>query len=140
MTHRRGPVEADDTVDAQTAPTAPWKTLRVSHELPQGTVFIKSPTKNPEEPYFISDGYVGTRVAKYDPDDNFIMDWGQEPADPDNPGPNEFDTVHAITISADRLLYVSDRAHGRIQVFDEDGTFQFMFSTGPRGESLPYAI
>jgi sugar lactone lactonase YvrE len=94
----------------------------------------------PDGTYFISDGYVGTRVAKYDADDNFIMDWGQEPADPDNPGPNEFDTVHAITISADGLLYVSDRAHGRIQVFDADGNFQFMFSTGPRGESLPYAI
>ena len=33
---RTGPVEADGTVDAPNAPTAPWKTLRVSHELPQG--------------------------------------------------------------------------------------------------------
>jgi len=94
----------------------------------------------PDGTYFISDGYVGTRVAKFSPDDEFIMDWGEAPADPDNPGPNEFDTVHAIAISADRLLYVSDRAHARIQVFDENGEFQFMFPTGPRGESLPYAI
>lgn len=94
----------------------------------------------PDGTYFISDGYVGTRVAKYDADDNFVMDWGQEPGDPANPGPYEFDTVHAITISEDRLLYVSDRAHARIQVFDENGEFQFMFPTGPRGESLPYAV
>ena len=94
----------------------------------------------PDGTYFISDGYVGTRVAKFDADDNFIMDWGQAPADPANPGPNEFNTVHAITISADRLIYVSDRAHARIQVFDENGNFQFMFPTGQRGESLPYAI
>lgn len=94
----------------------------------------------PDGTYFISDGYVGTRVAKYDANDNFIMDWGQAPADPENPGPNEFDTVHAIAISSNRLLYVSDRAHARIQVFDENGKFQFMFSTGPRGESLPYAV
>ena len=33
---RTGPVEADGTVDAQNAPTAPWTTLRVFHELPQG--------------------------------------------------------------------------------------------------------
>ena len=33
---RTGPVEADGTVDAPNAPTAPWKTLRVFHELPQG--------------------------------------------------------------------------------------------------------
>ncbi|MDE0395867.1 MAG: hypothetical protein OYK82_13935 [Gammaproteobacteria bacterium] len=94
----------------------------------------------PDGTYFISDGYVGTRVAKYDPDDNFVMDWGQEPADPANPGPYEFDTVHAITISEDRMIYVSDRAHARIQVFDENGEFQFMFPTGPRGSSLPYAV
>jgi hypothetical protein len=94
----------------------------------------------PDGTYFISDGYVGTRVAKYGPDDQFIMDWGREPADPDNPGPYEFDTVHAIAISRDRLLYVSDRAHARIQVFDENGNFQFMFPTGPRGSSLPYAV
>ena len=94
----------------------------------------------PDGTYFISDGYVGTRVAKFDADDNFIMDWGQAPADPANPGPNEFNTVHAITISQDRLIYVSDRAHARIQVFDENGNFQFMFPTGQRGQSLPYAI
>ena len=29
-------MEADGTVDAPNAPTAPWKTLRVFHELPQG--------------------------------------------------------------------------------------------------------
>ena len=33
---RTGPVEADGAVDAQNAPTAPWKTLCVFHELPQG--------------------------------------------------------------------------------------------------------
>ena len=29
-------MEAVGAVDAQPAPTAPWKTLRVFHELPQG--------------------------------------------------------------------------------------------------------
>ena len=33
---RTGPVEADAAVDAQNAPTAPWKTRRVFHEFPQG--------------------------------------------------------------------------------------------------------
>ena len=33
---RTGPVEADGAVDAQNAPTAPWKTRSVFHELPQG--------------------------------------------------------------------------------------------------------
>ena len=44
-----GPVEADGAVDAQNAPTAPWKTLRVFHELHRAFP-IKSFTKNPERP------------------------------------------------------------------------------------------
>ena len=42
-------MEADGAVDAQNAPTAPWKTLCVFHELPQG-LSLKSPTKNSERP------------------------------------------------------------------------------------------
>ena len=48
---RTGPVEADGTVDAQNAPTAPWKTLRVFHELPQGLshrITHAKPRKAPE--------------------------------------------------------------------------------------------
>ena len=51
-----------------------------------------------------------------------------------NPGPNEFFTVHSIAVSADRRVFVVDRSHGRVQVFDENGQFQDMFYTGPRGE------
>ena len=81
----------------------------------------------PDGTYFITDGYGGTRVAKYDAKDNFIMDWGQAPADPKNPGPNEFNTVHSIGISADRRLFVIDRGHARMQVFDENGKFLEMW-------------
>jgi hypothetical protein len=90
----------------------------------------------PDGTFFISDGYAGTRVAKFDPDGNFLMDWGGPPADPDNPGPNEWNTVHSIQVSADRRLFVVDRGHRRIQVFDENGTFLDMWNTGMR--SLPY--
>ena len=48
---RTGPVEADGAVDAQNAPTAPWKTLLVFHELPQGVphpITHDKPRKSPE--------------------------------------------------------------------------------------------
>jgi hypothetical protein len=77
--------------------------------------------------YFITDGYGGTRVAKYDANDNFIKDWGSAPKDPANPGPNEFNTVHSIAISADQRLFVVDRGHQRMQVFDVDGNFLEMW-------------
>ncbi len=40
----------------------------------------------PDGTYFITDGYGGTRVAKFGPNDEFIKDWGQAPKDPANPG------------------------------------------------------
>ncbi len=82
----------------------------------------------PDGTYFISDGYDGKRVAKFDAEGNFIMDWGQEPPDPDNPGPSEFNNPHSIQISSDRRLYVIDRGHERMQVFDENGTFLDMWT------------
>jgi sugar lactone lactonase YvrE len=92
----------------------------------------------PDGTFFISDGYGGKRVAKYDSNGKFLMDWGQAPKDRNNPGPNEFNTVHSIDISKDRRLFVSDRSHKRIQVFDENGKFLYMFSTG--ANSSPYAV
>jgi sugar lactone lactonase YvrE len=91
----------------------------------------------PDGTFFISDGYGGTRVAKFDKDGKFLKDWGEKPKDPNNPGPNEFNTVHSIAISKDRRLFVVDRAHHRIQVFDEEGKFLDMWKTGVH--SLPYA-
>ena len=90
----------------------------------------------PDGTFCISDGYGGTRVAKFDRDGKFLMDWGGPPKDPSNPQANEFNTVHSIAISKDRRLFVVDRTHRRFQVFDENGTFLTMFSTGTY--SSPY--
>jgi len=81
----------------------------------------------PDGTYFITDGYGGTRVVKYDANDNFVMDWGGPPKDPKNPGPNEWNTVHSIAISADRRLFIIDRGHARMQVFDVNGKFLDMW-------------
>jgi DNA-binding beta-propeller fold protein YncE len=91
----------------------------------------------PDGTFFVSDGYGGKRVAKFDKDGKFIKDWGSEPKDPKNPGPNEWNTVHSIAVSKDRRVFVADRGHRRIQVFDENGKFLDMWPTGVR--SLPYA-
>ena len=91
----------------------------------------------PDGTFFVSDGYGGKRVAKFDKDGKFLVDWGEAPKNPDKPGPNEFNTVHSIAVSKDRRVFVADRGHRRIQVFDENGKFLDMFVTGVR--SSPYA-
>jgi hypothetical protein len=66
-------------------------------------------------------------VAKFDRNDKFLMDWGSAPKNPSQPGPSEFNTPHSIAISADRRVFVVDRGHQRMQVFDENGKFLDMW-------------
>jgi len=73
----------------------------------------------PDGTFFITDGYINTRVLKYDKDGKFLMMWGTEGA-----GPGQFKSpVHAVAIDDDRRLYVADRGNSRIQIFDENGKF-----------------
>jgi hypothetical protein len=67
---------------------------------------------------FISDGYVNSRVAKYDRNGDWVKQWGQAGA-----GPGEFNTPHSIAADSQGNIYVADRGNRRIQVFDHDGTF-----------------
>jgi hypothetical protein len=45
------------------------------------------------------------------------------PLETEGPGPDQFDVVHALTVSRDGLVYVADRQHRRIQVFTVDGRY-----------------
>jgi sugar lactone lactonase YvrE len=68
---------------------------------------------------FISDGYVNSRVAKYDRDGNWVKSWGER-----GTGQGQFNTVHSIAADAQGTIYVADRFNRRIQVFDSDGNFK----------------
>lgn len=75
----------------------------------------------PNGDFVVSDGYVNTRVVKFDQGGKYLMHWGTPSRSP-NPGPSEFNTVHGIAIDAQQRVYVSDRGHRRIQVFDANGS------------------
>lgn len=72
----------------------------------------------PDGSFFVTDGYVNTRVVKFDKHGKFLMTFGT----PGN-GPGQFNLPHAIAIDRNRRLYIADRANSRIQVFDENGRF-----------------
>jgi len=81
-----------------------------------------------DENIYISDGYVNSRMAKFDRDGNFLMDWGSFGS---NIG--QFNLPHAMQIDRNDNIYVADRSNRRIQVFDTDGSFQRMITL-----DLPY--
>ena len=77
----------------------------------------------PDGTFFVSDGYVNTRVVKFDKNGKFLMTWGQKGNPPNETRPSYMNTVHAIVIDKNRRLYVADRANSRVQIFDENGKF-----------------
>ena len=67
---------------------------------------------------YISDGYINSRIAKFDKDGNWVKSWGEPGSEP-----GQFNTPHNIAIDAHGNVYVADRGNRRIQVFDGDGKF-----------------
>ena len=65
---------------------------------------------------YVSDGYINSRVAKYDKEGNWMASWG-EPGS----GPGQFNTLHSIATDLQNHIYIADRGNVRIQVFDTSG-------------------
>ena len=72
----------------------------------------------PNGDFFVSDGYVNTRVAKFDRTGRFIKDWGGAGTEP-----GQFNTVHSLTIDSRNRVLVADRENSRVQIFDLEGNF-----------------
>ncbi len=99
--------------------------------------YFRAPTDvafDSDDNIYISDGYINSRVAKFDKHGNWIKSWGERGlggvhAD-QNPG--MFNTPHNIGIDRQNNVYVADRGNRRIQVFDRDGKFKrFIFLNAP---------
>jgi hypothetical protein len=67
---------------------------------------------------YITDGYVNSRVAKYNRNGDWVMSWGEP-----GTGPGQFHLPHAIVIDKDDNVYVGDRTNQRVQVFTTDGKY-----------------
>src|SRR5438477_2271555 len=72
---------------------------------------------------YITDGYVNSRVAKYDKNGDWVTSWGDK-----GTAPGQFRLPHAIAIDRNDNIYVGDRTNRRIQVFDTGGKFLRMFT------------
>ena len=96
-----------------------WK--RVTPPRPAIDGQFRQPTDvtwDPQGNIYISDGYINSRVAKFDKNGDWVKQWGDRGA-----GQGQFNTPHSIAADAKGNIYVADRGNRRIQVFDGEGTF-----------------
>src|ERR1700732_1749178 len=102
----------------------PWE--HVEPPLPAVDGLFRQPTDvawDSEGNIYITDGYVNSRVAKYDKNGDWVKSWGDK-----GTGPGQFRLPHAIVADRSNNLYVADRTNRRIQVFDTEGRFLRMFT------------
>ena len=102
----------------------PWE--HVEPPLPPVDGLFRQPTDvawDSDGNIYISDGYVNSRVAKYDSHGNWVKSWGEM-----GTGPGQFRLPHAIAVDRNNNVYVGDRSNRRIQAFDTDGKFLRMFT------------
>ena len=106
------------------AETGPWE--EVEPPLPHIDGLFRQPTDvawDSSGNIYISDGYVNSRVAKYDRNGDWVKSWGEH-----GTGPGQFRLPHAIAIDRNNNIYVGDRSNRRIQVFDVEGKFLRLFT------------
>ena len=68
--------------------------------------------------FYISDGYINTRVMKFSPNGTFLLQWGTKGV-----GPGQFDLPHGVALDEVGRVYVSDRGNARVQIFDPTGKY-----------------
>jgi peptidylamidoglycolate lyase len=70
--------------------------------------------------FYVSDGYVNSRVALFDTHGKWIQEWGKKGA-----GNGEFSNPHGIAfVPGGTDVIVADRENSRLQLFDRIGTFK----------------
>jgi len=67
---------------------------------------------------YVTDGYVNSRVAKFDRNGDWVMSWGEP-----GTGPGQFRLPHAVVIDRNDNIYIGDRTNQRVQVFNTNGTY-----------------
>jgi len=104
--------------------TKPWE--HPTPPLPHIDGLFRQPTDvawDSDGNIYISDGYVNSRIAKYDRNGDWVKSWGERGS-----RPGQFNLPHAIVVDRNNNVYVGDRSNRRIQVFDTDGRFLRMFT------------
>jgi peptidylamidoglycolate lyase len=82
----------------------------------------------PDGSFYVSDGYVNSRVARFDPQGRWVREWGRK-----GTGDAEFSNPHGVAlVPGTGDVLVADRENSRLQLFDAAGAFKRQW-TGAAG-------
>ncbi|MEO8682031.1 MAG: peptidyl-alpha-hydroxyglycine alpha-amidating lyase family protein, partial [Vicinamibacterales bacterium] len=74
----------------------------------------------PDGTFYVSDGYVNSRVALFDKHGKWLQEWGKKGA-----GEGEFSNPHGLSfVPGSTDVIVADRENSRLQLFDRIGKFK----------------
>ena len=68
--------------------------------------------------FYVSDGYVNSRVARFDRDGRFVSEWGRKGG-----AESQFSNPHGLALVPNGDVLVADRENSRVQLFTGTGTF-----------------
>jgi DNA-binding beta-propeller fold protein YncE len=88
----------------------------------------------PSGGFYVSDGYVNSRVIQYTRDGEYVRHWGRK-----GKADAEFDLVHDVVLDKRGRVFVADRSNSRIQVFDAEGRFLAKWTHVGQPWGLAYA-
>jgi len=93
----------------------------------------------PDGSFYVADGYNGTRVAKFDTDGKFLLDFGMPGERGKETRPGYLNNVHGVAVDVEtRRVFVNDRENHRIQIFDENGKYLSEWKVGVSPSSLHF--
>jgi DNA-binding beta-propeller fold protein YncE len=72
----------------------------------------------PRGDFYVSDGYVNSRVIQFNKSGEYIRHWGAK-----GQADGQFNLVHDVAVDSQGRVYVADRTNERVQVFDASGKF-----------------
>ena len=77
--------------------------------------------------FYVSDGYINSRVAIFDRSGKWLREWGKKGA-----GRGEFSNPHGLSFfTGNTDVIVSDRENSRLQLFDRNGMFKREWKGAP---------
>jgi peptidylamidoglycolate lyase len=84
--------------------------------------------------FYVSDGYVNSRVALFDAKGTFVREWGKKGS-----GESQFSNPHDLAFAPNGDVIVADRENSRIQFFDRQGRFKSQW-LGAKSRGRVFAV